>query len=97
MVLVQGLLALVTRQASKLLNTAFGWATMLLFGQVPQDRQLALSAITFGSVLWLTVLIGIAFPRSASSCSRSCRSRDGSIGHRPPALARTRRPAQVIS
>ncbi len=62
MVLIQGLLALITRQASKLFNVVFGWATMLLFGKVPQDRQLALSAITFGSVIWLVVLLGIAFP-----------------------------------
>jgi hypothetical protein len=62
MVVVQGLVAMLTRQASKLLNTVFGWATMLLFGKVPQDKQLALSAISFGSVLWLVVLIGIAFP-----------------------------------
>ncbi len=62
MAIVQGLIAIIGRQAGKLLNTLFGWATMLLFGKVPQDRQLALSAITFGSVLWLVVLIGIAHP-----------------------------------
>jgi hypothetical protein len=62
MVIVQGLIAMITRQASKLLNMVFGWATTLLFGKVPQDKQLALSVITFGSVLWLVVLIGIACP-----------------------------------
>ena len=34
-------------QLSKLLNTAFGWATTLLFGKVPSDRQIYLSLINF--------------------------------------------------
>src|SRR5688572_22721715 len=63
MVIVQGLIAMASRQLSKLLNTAFGWATMLLFGKVPQDKQLTLSVISLGSVLWLIVVIGIAVPR----------------------------------
>jgi hypothetical protein len=62
MAIVQGLIALLTRQAGKLLNMIFGWATTLLFGKVPQDKQLELSVITFGSVLWLVVVVGIAFP-----------------------------------
>lgn len=62
MALVQALLAMVFRSAGKLLNTAFGWATVLLFGRVPEDRQGYLSAVAFGSVLWLVALVGVAFP-----------------------------------
>jgi len=59
---IQALLAAVMRSLGRLLNTAFGWATILLFGRVPQNRQIYLSVITFGSVIWLVVVIGTAFP-----------------------------------
>ena len=63
MAIVQALLALLTKQLGRLLNTAFGWATVLLFGKVPHKRQLYLSAMAASSVLWLVVLVGIAFPK----------------------------------
>jgi len=62
MAIVQALIAALTRSAGKLLNTVFGWATALLFGRVPEDRQIYLSAIAFGSVIWLITLTGVAFP-----------------------------------
>ena len=63
MAIIQGLLALIARQASKLLNTAFGWATILLFGKVSEDRQIYLSVIALGSVAWLVVLLGLLISR----------------------------------
>ena len=63
MAIVQALLAALFRSAGKLLNMAFGWATTMLFGRVPQDRQLYLSATAFGSVLWLVSLVAVAFPK----------------------------------
>jgi hypothetical protein len=62
MAIVQALLAALFRSAGKLLNMAFGWATIMLFGKVPQDRQLYLSVIAFGSVIWLVALVAIVFP-----------------------------------
>jgi hypothetical protein len=62
MAILQAVLAMVFRSAGKILNTVFGWATVLLFGKVPEDRQYLLSAIALGSVLWLAVALGIAFP-----------------------------------
>src|SRR5919198_2608122 len=62
MAIVQALLAALFRSAGKLLNMAFGWATIMLFGKVPQDRQLYLSVIAFGSVIWLVGLVAIVFP-----------------------------------
>jgi hypothetical protein len=59
---VQALLAALMRSLGRIINTAFGWATILLFGRVPQSRQIYLSVITFGSVIWLVVVIGTAFP-----------------------------------
>jgi hypothetical protein len=65
-VIVQALIAALTRSAGKLLNTAFGWATILLFGRVSQDRQIYVSAVAFGSVIWLVGLTGVAFPAVAT-------------------------------
>src|SRR4051812_47991889 len=63
MAILQAILTILFRQMGRVLNTAFGWATTLLFGQVPEKRQTYLSAIALGSVLWLVVVLGIAFPR----------------------------------
>lgn len=62
MAVIQGLFAAVARSAGKVFNTAFGWATALLFGKVPKDRQIYLSVITFGAVIWIVVLLGVIFP-----------------------------------
>lgn len=60
--LLQGAFALLARQMGRILNTAFGWATTMLFGKVPKDRQMILSIIALVAVLWLIVLVGVAFP-----------------------------------
>jgi YtxH-like protein len=62
MAIIAPILAALSRMAGKLLNTIFGWATVTLFGRVPQSRQIFLSIIALGSVLWLAVVLGIAFP-----------------------------------
>jgi hypothetical protein len=66
MVIVQAILAALFRSAGKLLNTAFGWATVMLFGRVAQDRQIYLSLVSFGSVIWLLALVGVAFPAAGT-------------------------------
>src|SRR2546423_7039694 len=66
MAFLQVAIARALRRASKVLNTAFGWATMLLFGQVPSDRQIYLSLISLASVVWLVFILGIAFPSFAT-------------------------------
>src|SRR5205085_745981 len=62
MVLIQGVFAAVMRSLGRILNMAFGWATVLLFGQVPQNRQVYVNIMAFGSVAWLIAALGIAFP-----------------------------------
>ena len=62
MAIITPILAALSRMAGKLLNTIFGWATVTLFGRVPQSRQIFLSIIALGSVVWLAVVLGIAFP-----------------------------------
>jgi len=66
MAIIQALLAAVSRQLGRLLNTAFGWAATLVFGRVPQDRQLFLSALSGAALLWLVVAIGVAFPSAGT-------------------------------
>lgn len=41
---------------------AFGWATILPFGRVPQRKLLLLAGVGLGSILWVVTLIGVLFP-----------------------------------
>src|SRR3954452_12858260 len=66
MAMLQALLALAFRSAGRILNMAFGWATVMIFGKVPQDRQIYLSVIAFGSVAWIVAVLGIIFPSFAT-------------------------------
>lgn len=50
------------RFAGKLLTAALGWASTLLFGRVPQSKQILLVLMTFGSVVWVVLLLGVVFP-----------------------------------
>jgi hypothetical protein len=66
MAVIHALIAALARSAGKVLNTIFGWATALLFGRVNDDKQIAMSVATFGSVLWLVSVLGIFFPKFAA-------------------------------
>lgn len=50
------------RFAGKLLTAALGWASTLLFGRVPQDKQILLVLITFGSIVWVVLVLGVLVP-----------------------------------
>lgn len=63
MIILQALLAGLFRSAGKILNTAFGWATIMLFGKVPENRQIYLSIMGLSSIVWLVVALGVLFPR----------------------------------
>jgi hypothetical protein len=56
------LLAFIGRQVGRLVQMAFGWATTLLFGRVPQRKQLLLAAVALGSILWVITLVGVLLP-----------------------------------
>ncbi|GEM_PF-939761 len=62
MVIVQAVIAVALRSLGRIANMALGWATVMLFGRVPQERQLYLSGIAFLSVIWMIVVVGVAFP-----------------------------------
>jgi hypothetical protein len=56
------LAALGSKFAGKIITTALGWSSTLLFGRVPAERRPFLLAITFGSVIWMVLLLGVVFP-----------------------------------
>ena len=62
MAMLAGLLGFVGRFAGKVLTTTLGWASTLLFGRVPGNRQIVLALITFGSVVWAALAIGVVLP-----------------------------------
>jgi hypothetical protein len=62
MAIIQIFLAALARSAGRILNTAVGWATTMIFGRVPEKRQIYVSVMTFGSLVWIAVVVGIAFP-----------------------------------
>ena len=62
MAIIGSLFALLGRFVGKALTTTLGWASVLLFGRVPQDRQIWLAVLTFGSLAWVVAVIGILLP-----------------------------------
>jgi len=62
MAILAALFAFGSRFVGKILTTALGWASTLLFGRVPAKRQYLLLGITFGSVIWIVLLAGVVFP-----------------------------------
>lgn len=66
MVIVASIFGVLGRFAGKLLTAALGWASTLLFGRVPQDRQILLAAITFGAVIWAVLVFAVLWPDGGS-------------------------------
>ena len=62
MAILATLFAFLGRQLQRILMTVLGWASTLLFGRVPADRQLVLVLVTFGSIAWVALAIGVLVP-----------------------------------
>lgn len=62
MAILAPVFALLGRFVGKILTTTLGWASILLFGRVPQDRQVWLAALTFGSLVWVAAVTGVLVP-----------------------------------
>jgi hypothetical protein len=60
------LFALIGRFVGRVLTTTLGWASILLFGRVPQDRQVWLAVLTFGSLAWVAAAAGILVPAAGA-------------------------------
>jgi hypothetical protein len=62
MAFLAAIFGFVGRFAGRVLTTTLGWASTLLFGRVPQERQVVLALVTFGSVVWAALVIGVILP-----------------------------------
>jgi hypothetical protein len=62
MAILAPIFALLGRFAGKVLTTILGWAATLLFGRVREDRQAVIAAMTFGSIIWVALLLGVLIP-----------------------------------
>ncbi len=62
MTILSGLLALLNRLLGRVATATVGWATVLLYGRVPQARQTALSLIALGSLLWVVAIVAVVVP-----------------------------------
>ena len=62
MTVITGFIGLLGRFAGQILNTTLGWATLLLFGKVPQNRQMLPLMIVLGSLVWVALCIGVVLP-----------------------------------
>jgi hypothetical protein len=64
MAIITAILGFIGRFTGKVLTTTLGWASVLLFGRIPEDRQARFSVLTFGSLLWVATVFGIIFPKA---------------------------------
>jgi hypothetical protein len=62
MAIIGSVFAMVGRFAGRLLNSALGWATLLLFGKVEGRKQTILLVIALGSLVWILTVIGVLVP-----------------------------------
>ncbi len=62
MAIIGSAFAMVGRFAGRLLNSALGWATLLLFGKVEGRKQTILLVIALGSLVWILTLVGVLVP-----------------------------------
>jgi len=62
MALIASLVALLGRFVGRALTTTLGWASVMLFGRIPQDRQVWLAVLTFGSLAWVATVVGVLLP-----------------------------------
>ena len=62
MAIIGSVFAMVGRFAGRLLNSALGWATLLLFGKVEGRKQAILLVIALGSLVWILTVVGVLVP-----------------------------------
>jgi len=66
MAIVGSVFAMLGRFMGRLLNSALGWATILLFGKVQGKQQTFLLVMALGSLVWVVTLAGVIFPDFAT-------------------------------
>src|SRR4051812_8863819 len=63
---IGALFAFVGRQVGRLVQLAFNWATLVLFGQVAKEKQLFLSLMALLALVWPVAIAGVAVPSVAT-------------------------------
>ncbi|HTK44089.1 MAG TPA: hypothetical protein VL749_01895 [Patescibacteria group bacterium] len=66
MAIVGSVFAMLGRFAGRLLNSALGWATILLFGKVEGRRQTFVLVMALGSLVWVVTFAGVLYPDIAA-------------------------------
>lgn len=66
MAILGSVFAMVGRFAGRLLNSALGWATLLLFGKVEGRKQTVLLVMALGSLLWILTIVGVLWPEAGA-------------------------------
>ena len=64
--LLSALISLITRSAGKILNAAFGWAIVALFGQTSKREQTLLTGVVAAAAFWPVLVLGVIFPKIAT-------------------------------
>ena len=59
---IGALFAFISRQIGRLVQLAFSWATLVLFGQVAKDKQLFLSLMALFALIWPIAALGVLLP-----------------------------------
>ncbi len=66
MIIFSGLFTAFGRLIGAVATMTVAWATILLFGRIPQSKQTLLSLITLGSLAWVAALAGVFVPTVGS-------------------------------
>jgi hypothetical protein len=66
MVIFSGLFTAFGRLIGAVATMTIAWATILLFGRIPQSKQTVLSFIALGSLAWVAALVGVLVPAVGS-------------------------------
>jgi hypothetical protein len=66
MIIFSGLLTAFGRMIGAVATMTIAWATILLFGRIPQSKRTLLSFITLGSLAWVAALAGVVLPTIGS-------------------------------
>lgn len=62
MAIFGAIFAALGRFLGRIVTTALGWASTLLFGQIPESKRLLLSFVTLGSIAWVVTVLGVLIP-----------------------------------
>jgi hypothetical protein len=65
-IVLQALVAWLSRSIGRFFQAAFGWAVVALFGPRPKPEKTILSAAVGAAALWPVLVLGIVFPRVAT-------------------------------